>query len=426
MSFEYFSYREGTLHCEAVPVKEIVSRTGTPVYIYSRAALLDRYREIKRAFAPCKPLVCFSVKANSNINLLRVLARRGSGFDVVSGGELYRALQAGALPRKIVFAGVGKTAEEIAYALESGILIFNVESEEELAQIDEVARKKGRRASVALRLNPDVEPGTHRYLTTGKKETKFGIDIGTAREIVERIKNYPGVRMRGIHMHIGSQITDPSPYARALRKGAEFVEYCREKGVGLRYMNIGGGFGIQYDEKPAPPAARFAEKILPIVEKTGLRLILEPGRFIVGNAGILVTSVIYTKPSVASNGKIFAICDAAMNDLIRPTLYHAYHRISPVELRDGREEKLYDIVGPVCESGDFLAKERKIPAVTSGDLLCVFSAGAYGFSMSSNYNSRPRACEVLVAGRNFAVIRRRETYEDLIKPEKSLRCSKVL
>jgi len=417
-----FRYRNGRLFCEQVAISDVVAKTGTPVYIYSRAHLVERLEQIQKAFRACDPIVCFSIKANSNINLLRVLAKKGSGFDVVSGGELYRALEAGARPRKIVYAGVGKTKEEIKAALEAGILMFNVESPAELDMINQVARRVGRKADVALRVNPDVDPHTHKYTTTGRKENKFGIDFESAGGIVERMAEYDHVRLLGLHVHIGSQITEVKPYVLAVRQVAKFAERCRDRaGLRLKYLNIGGGFGIQYDEERTPTAADFAKGIVPLVKRTGLRLIMEPGRFIAGNAGALVTSVLYTKVGSA-NKKTFVICDAAMNDLIRPALYGAYQAIRPVEDGEGnRPMRRCDVVGPVCESGDFLAKDRVLPEVKQGELLAVFGAGAYGFSMSSNYNSRPRSCEVLVTGRKFMLIRRRETYRDLVAAERHVR-----
>ena len=418
----FFEYRDGSLHAEDVPVSRIAEKVGTPAYVYSAASVLSAYRSLASEFAAAKPIICFSVKANANLALLKLMAREGAGFDVVSGGEIFRALKAGGDPRKIVYAGIGKTDDEIAYALRAGILMFNVESEPELENINAIARRLGLTASVALRLNPDVDPKTHVYITTGKKENKFGIDLERAARIVtDLLPRLGNVRLAGLHMHIGSQITQVGPHAKALAKLVRFIQSHGPQLPDLQYLNIGGGFGILYDaEKPA--AARdFAAKLLPLVSKTGLRLIMEPGRFIVGNAGILLTRVLYVKHSGAN--KRFLICDAAMSDLIRPTLYDAYHRVWPAETcvslyapsKNGLE--MVDVVGPICESGDFLAKDRWLPPVRRGDLLAVFSAGAYGYTMSSNYNARPRACEVLVQDDRFTVVRRRETFDDLVAPE---------
>ena len=421
----FFEYRDGALHCEDVPVSRIAEKVGTPAYVYSASSVLGSYRSLASAFGAAKPIICFSVKANANLGLLKLMAREGAGFDVVSGGEIFRALKAGGDPRKIVYAGVGKTDDEIAYALRAGILMFNVESEPELENINAIAGKMGVTASVALRLNPDVDPRTHVYITTGKKENKFGIDVERAARIVtDLLPRLGNCRLAGLHMHIGSQITQVGPHAKALARVVRFIQTHRSQLPDLQYLNIGGGFGILYDlEKPA--AARdVAAKLLPLILKTGLRLVMEPGRFIVGNAGILLTRVLYVKLSGAE--KRFLICDAAMNDLVRPTLYDAYHRIWPAETavslyapsRNGLE--LVDVVGPICESGDFLAKDRWLPPARRGDLLAIFSAGAYGHTMSSNYNARPRACEVLVQGDRFTVVRRRETNDDLIVAETNL------
>lgn len=417
----FFQYRKGALYCEDVAVSKIIAKVGTPAYVYSAASVMRSYKDLAQGFARANPIICYSVKANANLALLRLLARVGAGFDVVSGGELFCALKAGADPAKIVYAGVGKTDDEIAYALRSGILMFNVESEPELENINAIARKMDCVAGVALRLNPDVDPRTHRYITTGKLENKFGIDLERAAHIVRDMDRLTNVRLIGLHMHIGSQITTTKPHAQALSRVVRFIQHNREAMPHLKYINIGGGFGILYDREKPPTARQFAAAVLPLMKRTGLQLVMEPGRYIVGNAGILVTRVLYVKASGAD--KKFIICDAAMNDLIRPTLYDAYHRIWPVETnislyeppKDGLEQA--DVVGPICESGDFLGKDRLLPPLHPGDLLAVFSTGAYGFTMSSNYNQRPRPCEVLVQGKRFTLVRRRETYEDLIAHE---------
>ena len=424
---DHFRYRDGRLFCEDVPVADLADRYGTPLYVYSQGAFLDRLKALQSAFAAVDPLICYSVKANSNLGILKVLAGRGSGFDVVSGGELRRVADAGGDPGKAVFAGVGKTDEEIRAGLEAGVLMFNVESEAELEVISQVASAGGRTAPIALRVNPDVDPKTHRYIATGKKEVKFGMDIDRSLALAERAKGMPGLTMIGMHMHIGSQITTAEPYAGAVEKGVKIIARLRELGHPIAWWNMGGGFGIDYRGGEARPIEEFARAIVPGVEAAGCRLALEPGRSIAGNAGILVSRVIYTKQS---GEKRFLIQDAAMNDLIRPALYEAFHRIWPVAVPAGLPAppedfegpiagaEPWDVVGPVCESGDFLAKDRPLPRLDRGDLLAVFSAGAYGMVMASNYNTRPRAAEVLVDGDSARLVRRRETYEDLVLQER--------
>jgi len=430
-SFDFFSYRNNELLCEQVKVKEIIEKVNTPAYIYSKNSILNHFAEIRDAFAEASPLICFSVKSNSNLSICKLLADAGSGFDVVSGGELYRALKAGASPDKIVFAGVGKTSEEITYALENNIFMFNVESQAELSNINRIANGLNKTASVALRINPDVDPNTHAKTTTGKKENKFGMDFVIAEQIIKDIANYKNIALKGIHVHLGSPIYEPEPYVLALKKVAEFLENTLEARdrQGIEYINIGGGYCISYTGEKVKRPSDFAAEIIPIIKKLGCKLIMEPGRFIVGNAGILVSKVIYTKTSTA--GKKHVICDAAMNDLARLSLYDAFHRTWPVdtevtmpevEVPDKKpdtngELEIVDIVGPVCESSDVFAKARWFPRVQEGDLIAIFSAGAYGSSMSSNYNSRPRVCEILVDGDNTTTLRKRETYEDLIANE---------
>ena len=406
--------------CEGRSAADLAAEAGTPCYVYSRQALEASFRALAQAFAPANPLICYSVKASGNLSILRILKDLGAGFDIVSGGELFRVLRVGADPAKVVFAGVGKTQEEIGQALQAGILMFNVEGEPELAAIARAADALGVQARIALRLNPDVDPKTHHYITTGKKETKFGIDFETARAIVGRMGQWPSVRLVGYHAHVGSQVTDPSPHATSLAKVIDFARSCAPPTGGIEYINIGGGFGIDYQPRQAPPPSAFAELLLPLLARAGkpFKLIMEPGRFIAGNAAVLLTRVLYVKTN--ATGRRFVICDAAMNDLIRPSLYGAYHGVWPVRSERPFESdglKPADVVGPICESGDFLAKDRPLPEVAEGDLLAVFSAGAYGFSMSSNYNARPRACEILVEGSRFRTIRRRETHEDLIRQE---------
>jgi diaminopimelate decarboxylase len=423
---EPFQYRDRQLYCEDVPVAELAARFGTPLYVYSQSAILETLKSLRSAFADVDPLVCYSVKANSNLGILKVMAEHGSGFDVVSGGELHRVKLAGGDPERTVFAGVGKTDDEIVAGLEAGVLMFNVESEGELEAITRVAAAMNRVAPIALRVNPDVDPRTHRYTSTGKKESKFGMDIERSLRVAEAALAMSSVRMIGMHMHIGSQITTTEPYAGAVAKGVEVIGQLRRMGHPIGWYNMGGGFGIAYKKSEARSIAEFAAAILPGVKAAGCRLAIEPGRVIAGNAGILVSRVLYTKQS---GDKRFLIQDAAMNDLIRPALYESFHRIWPVVAAPGLPAppddfeaaipgtEPWDVVGPVCESGDFLAKDRFLPQLDRGDLIAIFSAGAYGMVMASNYNTRPRAAEVLVALRQSRLVRRRETYEDLVSQE---------
>ena len=423
---EPFQYRDRQLYCEDVPVAELAARFGTPLYVYSQSAILETLNSLRSAFADVDPLVCYSVKANSNLGILKVMAEHGSGFDVVSGGELHRVKLAGGDPGRTVFAGVGKTDDEIVAGLEAGVLMFNVESEGELEAITRVAAAMNRVAPIALRVNPDVDPRTHRYISTGKKESKFGMDIERSLRVAAAAVAMSSVRMIGMHMHIGSQITTTEPYAGAVAKGVEVIGRLRGMGHPIEWYNMGGGFGIAYKKSEARSIAEFAAAILPGVKAAGCRLAIEPGRVIAGNAGILVSRVLYTKQS---GDKRFLIQDAAMNDLIRPALYESFHRIWPVVAAPGLPAppddfeaaipgtEPWDVVGPVCESGDFLAKDRSLPQLDRGDLIAIFSAGAYGMVMASNYNTRPRAAEVLVALRQSRLVRRRETYEDLLSQE---------
>ncbi len=423
---DHFHYRNRILHCEEVPVRALADTYGTPLFIYSKKTLLHHLNQLQRAFAPLQPLICYSLKTNPNLSICRLMAENGAGFDVTSGGELFRALKAGGTGNKIVFAGVGKTDAELRFGLESNVLMFNVESEAELLALAEVARGMNRQPAVALRVNPALPPKTHVKTDTSVKGTKFGLDIESVLEFAKKVVNHRHVRIVGLHMHLGSPILDTKPYREGLEKAAVLVQKLRDQGHLIETMNMGGGFGIHYRKQEALPADAFAEVIVPAVQGMKCKLILEPGRFIVGNAGILLSRVIYMKES---GGKNFIIQDAAMNDLIRPTLYESFHRIWPVEPKPGfptppddYEADMAgtiksDVVGPICESGDFLAKDRRLPPVTSGDLLATFSAGAYGMAMSSNYNSRPRAAEVLVDGPNHRLIRRRETFDDLIRTE---------
>jgi len=422
-----FSHRGGNLFCEDLPVADLAARYGTPLYVYSRRAILHAFAEMKRAFRQARPLIFYSIKANSNIGILRTLARAGAGFDVVSGGELFRALHAGANPNRIVFSGVGKTDEEIAHALRARIFMLNVESAEELAAVNRIARHLGVRAHVALRVNPDVDARTHAKTTTGRKESKFGIDLPTAQRLLAERANYPAADICGIHMHLGSPIYTVMPFLRAMKRVSALVARARQDGAHLSVLNVGGGFAISYDGRPVIQPEDYARVILPAVKSLRLRLCIEPGRFIVGNAGILVGRVIRKK--VGWHGRRFLIVDAGMNDLVRPALYGARHHIWPVcgppspAFGSGRRPagsdgwERVDVVGPICESSDCFGCDMLLPPTREGDLLAIYSAGAYGMAMASTYNSRPRACEVLVSGRRARVIRRRETYKDLIRGE---------
>ncbi len=423
-----FEYRDKALFCEKIKIEDIISEVGTPAYIYSKNAILARYHELRTAFEDVDTLICFSVKSNSNLSICKILAEAGSGFDVVSGGELFRVIKAGGDPSKIVFAGVGKTDREIQYALENDIFMFNVESQAELNHINQLAKEAGKVAKVALRINPDIDAKTHAKTTTGKRENKFGIDFSEAEGLIKQSAQYGSIELCGLHVHLGSPIYTVDPYVSSLRKIVKLIEKCRGVGLDIEYMNIGGGYCISYTGEAVIRPKDYASEILPLVKEMQCNLIMEPGRYIVGNSGILVTRVTYTKETLY--GKKFVICDAAMNDLLRPALYDAFHRIWPVDtdismpktedpekpaIKKGME--LVDIVGPVCESSDVFAAGRALPKVGEGDLLAIFSAGAYGFSMSSQYNSRPRPCEVLVDGDQYHIVRQRETYDDLVKGE---------
>ena len=410
---EFFTFRNGQLHAENVAVQSLAETYGTPLYIYSRQALGRRYDALADAMAAVDPLICYSVKANPNRSVIREFRKRGAGADVVSGGELFRALRAGVEPRKIVFAGVGKTRAEIEYALGEDILFFTVESEPEAARIGACAQKTGKTARIAFRVNPNVDPQTHQYITTGTKENKFGLDRERVVQACRAASQMPGVQVTGLHMHIGSQILVADPFADALDKVADLCDAIREGNPGFRYLDIGGGLGIPYEpgETPLSPAA-YAERLVPLLKKTGLSIVMEPGRYLAGPAGILVGQVQYIKNNAF---KKFVIVDAGMNDLVRPSLYSAYQEIVPVRQTDGII--FGDLVGPICESGDFLAKDRHLPAVQEDDYLAVKDAGAYGFSMASNYNSRPRAAEIMVDGDNAFPVRARETWGDLVRNE---------
>ncbi len=410
----FFQYKKNRLYAEQVPVEEIAQKVGTPVYIYSYATLKRHFSVFQEAFASAPHLLCFSMKCNSNIAILRAIANEGGGVDIVSGGELYRALEAGVSPQKIVYSGVGKTDAEIAEALKAGILMFNVESEQELFAIDRVAGHLKKKAPISLRVNPNIDPKTHPYISTGMKKSKFGVDIRKALEIYQKAKQLPNIEILGLDCHIGSQLTQVRPFVDALKKLKILIQKLRKMGIEIKYLDLGGGLGIRYKDESPPLPSLYAKAVLNEIKDLDVTLVFEPGRVIMGNSGILVTKVIYNKRTPT---KEFVIVDGAMNDLIRPAFYGSFHDISPVIQKKGRKRKS-DIVGPICESGDFFAQNRPFPESKSGDLVAIFSAGAYGFAMSSNYNSRPRAAEVLVNDDQFHVIREREKLEDLIRGEK--------
>lgn len=406
-----FHYKSGELYCEGVKVSSIVRKTGTPVYIYSHSTIVDHFRKIKSAFDRVDPVICFAMKANSNLAVLKALVREGAGFDIVSGGELGKARLVGADVKKIVYASVGKTDIEIADAIRAGILLFNVESRPELVNIDRIAGRMNKTVQVALRINPDVEAPTHEKINTGSLKKKFGIDLLTARGIFLGQGKFKHLLINGVHIHIGSQITDGAPFLKAIRKALAFIDALAREGVRITYFDIGGGLGIIYNDERPQTALEFSNKVLPLLKGRSLRLIMEPGRFIVGNAGIFVTRKLYTK----DNGlKKFMIVDGGMNDLLRPSMYGAYHEIIPLE-RSGDRKIVCDVVGPICESADVFAHDRALPDVADGTCLAVLSAGAYGYSMASNYNVRPRAAEVMVKGGRWAVVQERETFKDLVQ-----------
>jgi diaminopimelate decarboxylase len=409
----HFHYRDNRMFCEDVPIPEIAKNVGTPFYLYSHATLRHHFLVFQQAFEGVPHLICFSAKSNSNLAVLRLFGSLGGGLDIVSGGELFRGLQAGIPPDKIVYSGVGKREDEIEYALQSGILMFNVESHQELEIINRCGSRLKKKAPIALRVNPDVDPKTHPYISTGLKGEKFGLGMEAAAEVYKSAASLPYVEVMGMSCHIGSQVTEIAPFVDALHRIKELVAMLGTFGISISYLDIGGGLGITYDQETPPHPNEYGRAISEALGDTRFKLVLEPGRVIVGNAGILVTRVLYTKKGET---KDFVIVDAAMNDLVRPSLYEAYHAIEPV-VRDQKETIRADVVGPICESGDFLARDRDTPRVEAGDLLAVMSAGAYGFTMSSNYNSRPRVPEVMVKEDQFHVVRARESYEDLTKGE---------
>jgi diaminopimelate decarboxylase len=428
-----FRYHDGSLHCEGVNLERVAQEYGTPLYVYSAGTILDHYRRLDTALTEIDHLICYAVKANTNRAVLNLLSREGAAFDIVSGGELFRVLAARGDPRKCTFAGVGKSQEEIEYALDQRVLSFNVESEAELACIDRVARSKGLQAPIALRVNPDVDAGTHRYVSTGRSENKFGIALDRVAEVYEQAARMANIAIRGLQMHIGSQITDAAPFAAAIAKVTPLILRLRERHP-LEFFSIGGGIGIVYEssfasgssdwwsEKDRVQATTvlpltihdYAAALLPPLRQLGLRVLVEPGRLLVGNAGVLLTRVRYIK---RAEQKKFVIVDAGMNDLIRPALYQSYHEIVPVREGQDSAREAVDVVGPVCESADFFAQDRPLPEMKEGDLVALMSAGAYGFVMASNYNSRPLPAEALVQGESFSLIRRRQTMEDLVREE---------
>jgi diaminopimelate decarboxylase len=414
----HFHYQNDTLLCESVPLTEIADRVGTPCYVYSTATICRHYRVFDEALAALPHLLCFSVKCNSNGAVLGALARLGAGADIVSGGELFRVQRAGIPAKRIVFSGVGKRPEEIDQALDAGILLFNVESEAELELISRVATHRGTKAPIALRVNPDVDPGTHPYIATGLRNSKFGIPLREAWAVYERALTLPGIEIRGIDCHIGSQLTRVEPLVESLSAVVEMARELKGKGVPLRYVDMGGGLGIRYSDESPPTPHEYGKAVQQVMQRFSgldLELICEPGRVILGNAGVLLTRVLYRK---SHDTKRFVVVDGAMNDLLRPALYGSHHDVWPVVRKAGEQEReTVDIVGPICESGDFLAKDRDMAPVAAGDVVALMSAGAYGFSMSSNYNSRMRAAEVLVHESSYALVRERESYDDLVRGE---------
>jgi diaminopimelate decarboxylase len=409
----FFSYRKDNLHVEGVSLSKIIKQVGSPTYVYSYGALRSHFAEYQKAFTGLRHLICYSMKCNSNLAILRAFTQLGSGIDIVSQGELFRALQAGASPKKIVFSGVGKTEAEMAFALKKNILMFNVESEDELEALERVARKLHKTAPVALRVNPNIDPKTHPYITTGMKKSKFGIQYEDALTVYRHARRLKHLKIIGIDCHIGSQLTEVDPFVDALQRVLRLVDRLGADGTRIQYLDLGGGLGIRYKQETPPTPQQYARALRRELRDRDFTLIFEPGRSLMGNAGILLTQVLYTKDR---DHKRFLIVDAAMNDLIRPAFYQSFHEILPVK-RSKRPLEKVDVVGPVCESGDFLATDRRLPRMKSGEAMAVMSAGAYGFSMASNYNTRPKACEVLVKGNRFFVIRRRETYPDLVRGE---------
>ena len=409
----HFVYKNNDLFCEDVPIRDIVDKVGTPFYCYSHATITRHFRVLQDAFKDLDHLTCFSVKSSSNLAILKIIALHGGGADIVSGGELFRALKAGIAPDKIVYSGVGKTPEEMKFALTSNICMFNVESKQELQALDTIAGAMGRKATVALRINPEVKPHTHPYIVTGHSENKFGISLDDALPTYESARHLKNIDVKGVSCHIGSQLTDIDPFLDAVIKLKDILQELKKMAFDIQFLNLGGGLGITYNDEKPPHPLEYAMALKKLLRNNDITLILEPGRVIIGNAGILITRALYTK---STKNKRFVIVDAGMNDLIRPTLYNSFHAIQPVKIIQS-EMVVTDLVGPVCETGDFFAKDRKMPAFQSGDLIAIMSAGAYGFSMASNYNSRLRPAEVMVKGKLFSIIRSQETYDDLIHGE---------
>lgn len=409
-----FKFKNNELYCESVKISDIAEKIGTPCYVYSHHTLVDHFTKIQNAFKEIEPLVCFAMKSNDNLAVLKTLINHGAGFDIVSVGELKKVLMAGADPKKIVFASVGKTEEEITLAMNSGILLFNVESLPELDEINRIALKTKKKVRVALRINPDVEAPTYAQVVTGTLKNKFGIDLTTAQQIMKQTKKYKNILFSGLHVHIGSQITTGEPFVKAIQKVIEFQNKLKTDGIALEYLDIGGGLGIIYKDEKPQTAKIFAQNVLPLLKQTGLKIIMEPGRFISGNAGIFVTKVLYLK----DNGvKKFLIVDGGMNDLMRPTLYGSYHEIVPLKKKTGKKT-LMDVVGPICESGDFFAKDRLLPLLKKNDLIALMSAGAYCSVMSSNYNMRGNVPIAFVKGNQYELSRQRQTFDELVKGER--------
>jgi diaminopimelate decarboxylase len=423
-----FHYQRGKLTCESYPLDKAAERYGTPLYVYSSQTIVDHYKRLDLALHELHHEICYAVKANSNLAVIRLLAEQGAGFDIVSGGELYRTIKAGGDPAKCTFAGVGKSREEIEYALRCEVLSFNVESEQELSAINEIAKSLNKRAPIAIRVNPDVSANTHKYISTGKTENKFGIAIDRVPEVYQRAKTFTNIKIRGVQMHIGSQITESRPFVQAIEKMLPLVHKLKSDS-GIEFFSIGGGIGIVYrgslesgdevwwkqdEPKHALTIQEYASATVPLLKGLTIRILLEPGRFLVGNAGVLLTRVLYVKRTPA---KTFVIVDAGMNDLIRPALYQGYHEVVPVRESKDRPLTKVDVVGPVCESGDFFALDRELTEVEPGEVLALMSAGAYGFTMASNYNSRPLPAELLISGTEAKIVRRRQSYADLISME---------
>jgi len=409
----YFNYKNGKLFCEDVSMEEIAKKHGTPLYIYSKNFFVEQYKTLSSVLNELDYMICFATKSNSNLAVIETFAELGSGFDIVTAGELFRIVKAGGDTTKVVFSGVGKTAEEIEYAIEQNILFFNIESEVELKRINEIAGKMNKKTRFCVRVNPNVDPKTHKYITTGKSENKFGLDFEAAKILYKHAENFKNVDAVGVQMHIGSQITTTEPFVAAIKKLAKLVDELRAQGVDVQYVDIGGGLGIIYKDETPPTPEEYAAAIVPELKKLNAKIIFEPGRFLVGNGGIMVTEVQYIKKTAM---KEFVIVDAGMNDLLRPSLYEAYHEI--ISVKESNNLKKVDVVGPICESSDFFGRERELPEeIKSGDLIALKSCGAYGFVMASNYNTRPRGAEIMVNGEKVTVVRKRETLEQLIENE---------